>query len=105
MRRPRRRRNGVAADARMYAGLMSVAGAAGDVDLAFSLLDEMEGEDLRQCTVRRAARFPARAAGGCLARTPARQPQLPASLAPSATCGTCHLPEGAWTGASGLAVV
>lgn len=33
---------------------MSVAGAAGNVELAFSLLDEMEAENLRPCAVRRA---------------------------------------------------
>ena len=44
--------NGVEPDARLYGTLMSVAGAAGDVGLAFSLLDEMEAEGLRPSAVR-----------------------------------------------------
>jgi pentatricopeptide repeat protein len=38
-------------DERLYGSLMSVAGAAGDVGLAFSLLDEMEAEGLRPSKV------------------------------------------------------
>lgn len=44
-------RNGVQPDERLYGSLMSVAGAAGDVNLAFSLLDEMEAEGLRPSKV------------------------------------------------------
>lgn len=39
------------ADSRLYGTLMSVAGAVGDVQLAFSLLDEMDAEGLRPCAV------------------------------------------------------
>jgi len=39
--------NGVRANSRLYAALMAVMGTAGEVDLAFSLLDEMETEGLR----------------------------------------------------------
>ena len=44
-------RNGGQPDERLYGSLMSVAGAAGDVSLAFSLLDEMEAEGLRPSKV------------------------------------------------------
>lgn len=45
-------RNGVQPDERLYATLMGVAGAAGDLELAFSLQDEMVMDGLRPSKVR-----------------------------------------------------
>lgn len=43
-------REGVQPDPRLYCSLMSVAGAANDTTLAFSLLDDMTDEGVRQCS-------------------------------------------------------
>ena len=48
-------RNGVIPDSMLYSTLMSVAGRAGDVQLAFSLQADMEAEGVRPCQVLRPA--------------------------------------------------
>ena len=45
--------NGVEPDNQLYGMLIKAAGAAGDVDLALGLHDEMQREGLRPCTVSR----------------------------------------------------
>lgn len=45
------RRNGVQPDERLYATLMGVAGAASNLELAFSLQDEMLMDGLRPSKV------------------------------------------------------
>ena len=51
-------RHGVAPDSMLYGTLMSVAGRAGDMNLAFSLQTDMLAEGILPCQVR----FPCRAA-------------------------------------------
>ena len=46
------RRHGIAPDSMLYGTLMSVAGRAGDMNLAFSLQNDMLAEGILPCQVR-----------------------------------------------------
>ncbi len=60
-------RNGVEPDTQLYGQLMTAAGAAGDLDLALGLHEEMQREGLQPCTVRLGA-LPAAVRGSARCR-------------------------------------